>query len=272
MFPSSMLFRTPNMAGPSSIFPQVPSGDQFLNFVYQQSLLNYMTTLQRLQQVNPPKPVKPEPKKESDEPPEKRMKFDFTKLATSIEKEEKAKADSPPMPIGPSLFPQAHISLPGASYPRPWFMLPGKRTGGRATRPKKEFICKFCRRQFTKSYNLLIHERTHTDERPYPCEQCGKAFRRQDHLRDHRFIHSKDKPFKCDICGKGFCQSRTLAQHRFGHSSCAGKEASPLAPTSTPSRTPSPALLHSPESTSPESIHIKNEIKNDDDEDTVDVE
>lgn len=88
--------------------------------------------------------------------------------------------------LSPKYFPRAtQMSNVSSTVPSP---SPPASQNKRSVRPKKQFICQYCHRHFTKSYNLLIHERTHTDERPYSCDICGKAFRRQDHLRDHRYF------------------------------------------------------------------------------------
>ncbi len=102
------------------------------------------------------------------------------------------------------------------------------------------FTCHVCGKTYSHKGNLVVHQRTHTGERPYDCSLCGKMFFSSNVQKKHIARHFKNgsavsgttratpsdqrppgngrpivshdhaKPFKCDICGN-------LQLHRKSH-------------------------------------------------------
>ncbi|KAL3280302.1 hypothetical protein HHI36_017791 [Cryptolaemus montrouzieri] len=79
--------------------------------------------------------------------------------------------------------------------------------------------CTRNQRGFNARYKMLVHVRTHTNEKPHKCTQCEKSFSRAENLKIHSRSHSGEKPYVCTVpgCGKAYSNSSDRFKHSRTH-------------------------------------------------------
>lgn len=84
---------------------------------------------------------------------------------------------------------------------------------------KFDYQCQYtgCDKSFYDLSSLRIHQRSHTDERPYACPNCPQRFRTSNAKKTHMKTHLLNKEFECHICFQGLTTKHSLQMHLKRH-------------------------------------------------------
>ncbi|XP_049880582.1 zinc finger protein 420-like [Pectinophora gossypiella] len=77
----------------------------------------------------------------------------------------------------------------------------------------KRYMCDVCGHTTRQYANLMVHMRTHTNEKPYECPHCDRRFSMPSNRDRHLVVHTGEKRYQCQHCNRRFTQSSAVKLH-----------------------------------------------------------